>query len=172
MAESTASTSQTEASPLTGPSSFADSQGLPAIKEASPHRISHDFNAADHRLVSMSRPSGGSRNASIGSSMAHSYNEKSLEELHPRHRYTAPANAAREAWQRSEPAPISGDINQDFDTRGKPKLIMKEKRGGLRNTIRRMFGRRPPKERISMPNPSVYPRHVHFHIRLPIRKPG
>lgn len=175
MAESTTSTSQTEASPLTGPSSFGsigDAQGLPAIKEASQHRTSHDFNTADHRLVSMRRPSGGSHDASLSSSMAHSYNEKSLEELRPKHRYTAPANAAREAWQRSEGTSAPMTISQKRDAKDEPKTIVKEKRNGLKNTIRRMFGRRPAKERISMPNPMVYPPHVRFHSLLRASRPS
>ncbi len=36
----------------------------------------------------------------------------------------------------------------------------KPKSGGLRNTFRRLFGRKSPKDRISLPAPVGYPRHV------------
>jgi len=160
---------------VTGPSSFGsavDSQGLPAIKEASHHKTSHDFNSMEHRLVSMRRPSGGSHNASLGSSMGHSYNETSVEELHDRSRYTPQAHAAREAWQRSDESQGLMGNEHGRDTRREPKTLVKEKRGGLRNTIRRIFGRRSAKDRISMPNTSVYPRHVCFPFHLRIRRRG
>ncbi|KAL8770640.1 MAG: hypothetical protein Q9209_003708 [Squamulea sp. 1 TL-2023] len=35
----------------------------------------------------------------------------------------------------------------------------KKKSGGLRNTFRRLFGRKPPKDRISLPGPVTHPRH-------------
>ncbi|KAL8880725.1 MAG: hypothetical protein Q9198_001924, partial [Flavoplaca austrocitrina] len=35
----------------------------------------------------------------------------------------------------------------------------KSRSGGLRNTFRRLFGRKSPKDRISLPAPVSYPRH-------------
>lgn len=43
---------------------------------------------------------------------------------------------------------------------GTSALPKKPKSGGLRNTFRRLFGRKSAKDRISLPAPVAYPRHV------------
>lgn len=40
--------------------------------------------------------------------------------------------------------------------------------GGFRNTFRRLFGRKSPKNRISLPAPVPYPRHVRLHLCTPV----
>jgi len=164
MADST-TTTQTEPSPLTGPSSFGsavDAQGLPTVHEVPHYKTSHDFdNAMDHRLRSIK----GSRDASFESSMEHNGSDKQLE-VAPQNtvRYTAPAQAAREALRRTEVNPHllnNADHRRTMADPSKPTLTKKPKRGGLRNTIRRMFSRKAAvKDRISMPNPAVYNNHV------------
>ena len=166
MAES-ATTTQTVPSPLTGPSSFGsafDTQGLPTVHEVPHHKVSYDFNnPSDHRSVSMNRPSG-SRDASINSSMGRSYNEKDIEAEHQRRPYITSRAASDHVNLRSN-APSAKLRKSDrrntmaTDTYPEATLARKPKRSGLRNTIRRMFGR-SPKDRISMPATTVYQKHV------------
>ncbi|KAL9123646.1 MAG: hypothetical protein Q9217_006940 [Psora testacea] len=160
MADS-ATTIQTQSSPLTGPSSFGsafDAQGLPTVHEVSHHKVSYDFpNPAGHRPVI--RPSG-SRDASLNSSLGRSYKEKEFEAIRQQGPYTTPGAVSNHVHLRSD-APHGklrkGDRRNTMavDTYAEPTLAKKPKRGGLRNTIRRMFGR-SPKDRISMPAPTVY----------------
>ena len=176
MAES-ATTSQTEPSPLTGPSSFGsalDAQGLPTVHEVSHHKVSYDFNnPADHRSVN--RPSG-SRHASLNSSVGRGYNEKGIEAEqqrapfttlgatasaptanHVRHPSHAPSGKLRKGDRRN--TILSGSYSE-------PTLARKPKRGGLRNTIRRMFSK-SPKDKIRFPGRTIYPQYVRLKI-LPL----
>lgn len=170
MAESASSPSQTETSPLTGPSSLGsavDPQGLTTVHEVPQHTVQYDGDGSlDHRLVSKSYAPVRSREASLGSSGGHSYDEKHKDEPPQRLRHTGPTQAARQAWQRSEV--LAGSVRNGnghqrdtvTDDSSKSRSPKKEKKSGFRNTIRRMFGRRTARERISVPNPAVYPRHV------------
>ena len=178
MAESTSAASQTNTSPLTGPSSFGsafDAQGLPTVHEVAYHKTNHEFNSMDHRLQSMRRPSGGSggsRNGSAGSSVGRSFDDKLLEAPPLPYGYSAQASVAPKSHQSFEVSPVmmtngNGNHHQDPPKTDHHRRLSKahgskrEKKGGFRNTIRRMLGiQRSPKDRISMPNPTVYPRHV------------
>lgn len=174
MAESTSNTSQAETSPPTGPSSFGsaiDAQGLPTVDEVPHHQVDHDFNSSmDYRLLSIRRPSSDSRNASPLSSMGRSLDDKQLEEAPHRLRHTTPSHRAREARQLSELRSDSLSNGNYFDAgldpfskSTSPRKLAKDKKGvGFRHTLRRMFGRRSVKDRISMPAPTVY----HQHVRL------
>ncbi|KAL9097981.1 MAG: hypothetical protein Q9163_006261, partial [Psora crenata] len=167
MAES-ATTTLAEPSPLTGPSSFGsafDAQGLATVHEVPRQKASYDFHTpADHH--SINRRSG-SRDASLNSSMTRSYNEKEGEKEDRRGQYTTPGALPSEVLLRSDAH--SGKLRKG-DRRNttsvnaylEPTLAMKKpKRGGLRNTFRRMFGR-IPKNRISMPAPTVDQQHNHI----------
>ena len=172
MAESASTYSRTETSPLTGPSSLGsavDPQGLSTVPEVPSRGANyHGDGSLDKRLHSNTQPLGDSRDASLESSIGRSYEEKQSEPTaqHLRHRDPT-TQTARRAWQRPE-GPSSPQQNGHGNYRDmgpnrlstKPTPPKKEKKGGLRNTLRRMFGRRSTRDRISVPNPPVYPRHV------------
>lgn len=184
----TSAASQTNTSPLTGPSSLGsafDAQGLPTVHEVAHYKTHHDFNSMDHRLRSpMRRPSGGSgtgsRNGSAGSSVGRSFDDKLLEapplpygntsqvsatpvshpsfEETPR-RSTMPNGNGYGNGHSQDPPKQSGEGHHR--RLSKANAARREKRGGIRNTIRRILGiQRSPKDRISMPTPAVYSRHV------------
>lgn len=170
MAESASPYSQTEASPLTGPSSLGsavDPQGLTTVHEVPHHSVKYHGNGSvDNRLVSQIQAPAVSREASFVSSTGQSYNGKPLDEPPQRLRHTGPTQAAQQAWQRSTASSgpqrnangyYRNNMTANFSNPASPK---KEKRGGFRNTIRRMFGRRTTRDRTSVPDTAVYPRHV------------
>ena len=165
---STSSHSQLGNSPLTGPSSLGsavDPQGLSTVPEIPHQGVDYQDNGAmDNRLYSKVQAS---REGSPESSLGHSYNEKQSEASPRPLRYTAHSQTARQVWQCSQ-GPTSPYQNRNSNHRGmgpdrlsaKPTSPKKEKKGGLRNTLRRMFGRKSARDRISAPNATVYPRHV------------
>ena len=194
MVDSTSAASQTNTSPLTGPSSFGsafDAQGLPTVHEVAYHKTSHDFTSVDHR-PSMRRPSGesaaaASHHGSAGSSVRRSFDDKLLEPPPPPLPYGSSSAHASTAAPNSNPSfenkretmtngnghgHANGDHPYHSQHQESPKTdhhrrlskakgSRRDKRGGFRNTIRRMLGiQRSPKDRISMPNPMVYPHHV------------
>ena len=172
MAESASPYSRTETSPFTGPSSLGsavDPQGLSTVHEVPVHGVNyHDDGPLDKRLHSSTQPLGASRDASLDSSIGQSYDEKQSEPTLQRLRHTGPTTqAAQRTWQRPQ-GPSSPQQNGHGSHRdmgadrlsAKPTSPKKERKGGLRNTLRRMFGRRSTRDRISVPNPAVYPRHV------------
>ena len=173
MAESVSANSQTETSPLTGPSSFGsaiDAQGLQTVHEV-PRNQYDDSGSLDNRLLSKRQPPGDLRDASPDSFFGRNYSEKQLEASPRRLRHTAPAHAGPEAWQRAE-TPSAPLRNGNYrDTKRESALMQtppkKERKAGFRNTLRRMFTRRSTRDRISMPNPTLYPRHVSI-LRHPI----
>ena len=187
MAESTSAASaasQTNTSPLTGPSSFgsADPQGLPTVHEVPHYKTSHDFNSSmDHRLQSMRRPSGESHNESGGSSMGRSnksFDDKLLEAPPQPYGYSAHASAGPRSQELFEADPATM-TNGNGHHQAAPKMSAqhrlskangskKEKSRGFRYTIRRILGiQRNPKDRISMPTPmEVYSRHVRQLLRF------
>ena len=201
MAESTSVASQTNTSPLTGPSSFGsafDAQGLPTVHEVAYHKTSHDFTSIDRR-PSMRRPSAdsavGSYHGSAGSSVGRTFDESLLEVPPPPLPYgsSAPASSAapnsnhsfedkRETMTNGNGhGPANGDHDQHRQQPQQPakteqhrrlskaKGSRKDKKGGFRSTIKRILGiQRSPKDRISMPNPMVYPHHVSQHYRVSI----
>lgn len=170
MAESASPYSQTEVSPLTGPSSLGsavDPQGLTTVHEVPQHSIQyHSSGSFDNRLVPRTQAPVVSREASLVSSTGHSYNENHLDEPPQVPRHAGPTQAAQRAWQRSgAPAGSQRKGNghhHDQTTSNvlKPASPKKEKRGGFKNILRRMFGRRNARDRTSVLNPAVYPRHV------------
>lgn len=169
MAESVSANSQTEVSPLTGPSSFGsaiDAQGLQTVHELSRDQPRYNDNSSlDNRLLSKSQPPGGDlRDASPDSYFGQVYTEKQLEASPRRLRHTAPAHAAPEAWQRAEDPSVPLRNGNYRNTKRESVLMQtppkKERKAGFRNALRRMFTRRSARDRVSMPNPMVYPRHV------------
>ena len=168
MAESASPHSLTEPSPLTGPSSFGsvvDPQGLATVHEVPYHKVGYiEDDSPDNRLRSTRQPSAGSRDASCDSSMGQSYNEKSQEVTPRRLRHTGPTKADRDAWQQSETPSAqlrsASYRNTRTDSMSKPRSPKKDKKGGFRNTLRRMFSRRSTRDRISMPDSMVYPQNV------------
>jgi len=169
MAESASPYSQTEVSPLTGPSSLGsavDPQGLTTVHEVPQHGIQyHSSGSFDNRLVPRTQAPVVSREASLVSSTGHSYNGNHVDEPPQPPRHTGPTQAAQRAWQRSA-APAGsqhkGNGHHHDQVIGNVLLASpkKEKRSGLRNMLRRMFGRRHTRDRTSVPYPAVYPRHV------------
>lgn len=180
MADSISAASQTNTSPLTGPSSLGsafDAQGLPTVPEVAHHKANHDFTSMDHRLQSMRRPSGasgGSRNGSAGSSVGRSFDDKLLEAPPLPFGTSSQISAApisHHSWEDPPRTMTNGNGHLPEPPKAEPyhrrlskaNATRREKKGGFRNTIRRMLGiQRSPKDRISMPHPSVYPRHVWF----------
>ena len=182
MTESSSPHSLTEPSPLTGPSSSlgsaVDPQALATVHEVPHHKANYVDDAAplDYQLHSTGQLYAGSRDASLSSSMGQSYNEKQSEVTPQRLRHTGPPTKAdRNVWQRSE-APPSQRRNGEYyrhtttDSMSNPRTPKRDRRGGFRNTLRRMFSRRSTKDRISMPNSTVYPQHVRVihQLRSPI----
>lgn len=168
MAESASPHSLTEPSPLTGPSSLGsvvDPQGLATVHEVPYHKVGYiEDDSLDNRLQSTRQPSAGSRDGSCDSSMGQSYSEKPQEVTPRRLRHTGPTKADRDAWQQSETPSAqmrsASYRNTRTDSISKPRSPKKDKKGGFRNTLRRMFSRRSTRDRISMPDSTVYPQHV------------
>ena len=171
MAESASLQNRSETSPLTGPTaidSAIDPQGLSTVHEVSHHGIDYQDNESlDNRLRSTTQDAGRSGDASLKSSAEQSYDEKQLEPYPHRLRHTSPTQGVQQARQHSQkPSGPLQNGNGTYTNMGpgrlstKPASPKKEKRGGLKNTIRRIFGRRSTRDRISVPNAAVYPRHV------------
>ena len=169
MTESVSASSLTETSPLTGPSSFGstviDAQGLQTVHELPLNQPGYNDNGSlDSRLRSKSHSPGDLRNASPDSFFQRNYSEKQLESNPQRLRQTAPAHAPLEAWQRAKDPSTPLRKGNHRDTKRESALMQtppkKERKAGFRNTLRRMFTRRSTRNRISLPNPAVYPRHV------------
>ncbi|CAF9926424.1 hypothetical protein IMSHALPRED_006958 [Imshaugia aleurites] len=167
MAESVSANSQTETSPLTGPSSVGtavDAQGLQTVHELPRRQPRYDDDdSLDNRLLSKREPPADLRDASPDSFFGRNYSEKQLEASPRRLRHTAPAHATPEAWQRVKD-PSTPLRNGNYRDMRRESALMttppkKERKAGFRNTLRRMFTRRPTRDRISMPNPTVYPHH-------------
>ena len=170
MAESASPYSQTGTSPLTGPSSLGstiDPQGLQTVREIPHHKASYNDNLSMSNRAGSARQTsaasdGGSPESSSGQFDSEEYSYRCPQRLRSR----GPTQAGREGWQHSEIS--SGKIGHGSYPRRhtaagsvpKPASPKKEKKGGFRSTICRMFGRRSAKDRISMPNPAAYPHHV------------
>ena len=169
MAESVSASSQTETSPLTGPSSIGsavfDIQGLQTLHEP-PRNLPqlNDNGSLDSRLLSKSHPPGDLRDASRDNFFARSYSEKLLEASPRRLRHTTPVYEPPESWQRAKDPSAPLRNGNQRGTKSHSTLMQtppkKERKAGFRNTLRRMFTRRPTGDRVSMPNSTVYPRHV------------
>ena len=167
MGESVSANSQTGTSPLTGPSSFAsaviDPQGLQTVHELPRNRLGYKDNGSpETRLLSNSHLPGDLRDASPDSFFQRNCSEKQLEASPRRLRHTS--QAAPEALQRGrDPSVLLRNGNQR-DTKRESTLMQtppkRERKAGFRYTLRRMFTRRSTRDRISMPNPTTYPRHV------------
>ena len=169
MAESVSANSQTETSPLTGPSSFGsavvDPQGLQTLHELPRNQPrSNDKGSLDNPSLAKSHSPGNLRDASPDSFVRRNHPEKQLEASPRRLRHTAPAHASPEAWQRPNGTSVSLRNGNPQDAKRESTLMQtppkKERKIGFRNTLRRMFTRRSTRDRISMPNPTLYPRHV------------
>lgn len=168
MAESASPYSQTETTPLTGPSSLGstfDAQGLPTLHEVPQHKATYiDHGSLDNRLHSGRDASAGSRDASIESSVGPSYSEKQIEDNTHRLRHTGPPRANQDEWRRSDsPSVVLNNGNQRYTTvdgTSKPTAMKKEKKSGIRNTLRRMFSRKAARNTIAVPNTAVYPQYV------------
>ena len=175
MAETESPYSQTDASPLTGPSSLGstfDAQGLPTVHEVPQHKATYiDNGCLDKRLLSAGQPTAGSREASIESSFGQSYHEKPIEETSRRLRHTGPPRSKQDEWRRSDSpsinlnngayTPNNGNFRHStLDAVSQPPNMKKDKKGGFRNTLRRMFSRKSTRNTINVPNTKVYPQHV------------
>ncbi len=175
MAEFASPHSQPETFPgtgLGGLGSAVDPQGLSTVHELPHHSVNSQENGSlDNRLHSGGGAPGISPDASLKSSLGRSYDEKQSEHAPQRLRHTEPTQVARQAWQRSEgPSGQLQNGNGAHRDMGpdrlstKPTSPKKDRRGGFRNTLRRMFGRRSTRDRISVPNRAVYPRHVSLKV--------
>ena len=166
MAESVSANSQTGTSPLTGPSSFGSAvEGLQTVPELPRNQPKYNDNGSlDSRLLSKSHHSGDLRDASPDSFFARNHSEKQLEASPRRLRHTAPAQTPPEAWQLPKDPSTPLRNGHHRDTKRESTLMQtppkKERKAGFRSTLRRIFTRRSTRDRISMPNPLVYPRHV------------
>ena len=171
MAESVSSHGQSEIAQLSGPYSLGsavDPQGLSTVQEV-PYNsaINHGNGSLDNRVHSKIPARGTSGEASLDGSIQTSQDEKQLEQS-PRCLYqNGRSQGAVPAWHRStglpSPSQNGNGIHRSTELdrlSAKPTSPKKEKKGGLRNTLRRMFGRRSTTNRISAPNPAGYPRHV------------
>lgn len=174
MTESVKANSQTETSPVTGASSLGstiDTQGLQTVPEF-PRNVPryNDNGSLDNRLLSKMKPPDELRDASPDSSFGRSYSEKQLEASPRRLRHTAPAHATPEAWQQAGDSSVPLRNGNHRNTKRESALMQappkKERKAGFRSTLRRMFSRRSTRDRISMPDPTVYPRHVSGFMHL------
>ena len=118
----------------------------------------------DNRLLAKSLPVGDFRDVSPNRFFRRNCSEKQLEASPRRPRHNDPAPAVPEEWQRAKDPPPSLRNGNHRDTKRESTLMQtspkKERKAGFRNTLRRMFTRRSTRDRISMPNPTIYPRHV------------
>lgn len=167
-ASSYSKTGQVETTPLTGPSSLGgtfDTQGLPTVHEVPQHKTTYfDNGSLDNRLHSGGKGSAGSREASIESSIGPSYNEKPIEENLHRLRHTGPPKANQDEWRLSDSPSITLNNgvqrHTTVDGASKSTAMRKEKKGGFRNTLRRMFSKKATRNTIAVPNAAVYSQHV------------
>ena len=133
------------------PSGPFDPEGLSTVHELPYHKTSHDAEpSVEHRSIILARHSG-SRDPSINSSFARSYNE-SLAAEPPPGPYTTAPRKTQHAPRLSDGKLKKADRRNTVGTElSGPNLAQRPRRGGLRNTIRRMFGRRSTRNRASMP---------------------
>ena len=164
--------SQADAPPLTGtiPSGGPiDPEGLSTVHEVPHHHaIDPERGTMDGRRPSKALPLNTSRDASLRSSTGQSYDEKQSYSSAHGLPHTTSTKSARHGRQHNEEPRTSLPNGNGYHRDGGPARLTKptprkrEKRGGFRNTLRRMFGRRSTMDRTSVPNPAVYPRHVSF----------
>lgn len=174
MAESASIHSLNEPSPLIGPSCGAvNTKGLAIAHQLPRHKANNiGDDALGNRLSSAKHPSDSSRDASLSSSMARTYKEIPAEGTPQRRTIlTCPTIADCDAWQRPEEAstPVRDtDYHRHMKATSpsNPKTPNKDIRGGFKNTLRRIFSKRPTRDRISMPNSTVYHQHVRSVQRL------
>ena len=165
MAEFGSPRDRIQATPLThaGTTGGAvDPLGLSTVPEV-PRSSPDSYGKTSYRRPSNSQSFNASRDASLESSLAHSYHEKALEEPPRRLRHTGPAQASPRTWQRSEGPAVSlqnGHGVHKEKTFPNATSTRKDKRSGFRNTIRRIFSRRSARDRISMPATAPYRRYV------------
>ena len=137
-----------------------DPEGLSTVPEVPHYKTSHDSeHTVEHRSVLIGRVSG-SQNPSINSSFARSYNDSMVAEPPPVPYTTFPRktrHARRLSDGKLKKADRRNTVGIDYSN---ADLAQRPRRSGLRNTIRRMFGRRSMKDRISIPGGTVQPRHV------------
>lgn len=147
MAESTTATSPTDnaSSPLTGLSSYDGAVVLENSYEA--------IESMDHRILSMPRSSIDSYHES--NSVVRSFPEKEMGAAGSRYGYSVQAIDAHDPADltRSQNGiRVNGPKPAGPSRLSKPHTPKKEKKGSFKNTLRRMFGKKP-KTRISMPTP-------------------
>ena len=164
--------SQTKNPLLPRPTSSANTlepEGLSTVYEVPHHDESKRDGRSLEKQVSITRASGVSQDVSLDSSIGQGYDEKLLAPAPQHPRNLGSTQAAQQAWHRAErpvtPLRNGTSIYQDIGPdrlSNKTTSPRKEKKGGIKNTLRRMFGRRSTRDRISVPNVAMYPRHVGY----------
>ena len=108
-------------------------------------------------------PAGGSRDGSPSSSVGHIYNEK-LRDRSSRpitYRQSTARSQGRGPSTRDEQLSMHNGHNRaSVISPSKPSTPQKRKKSGLGMVIRKIFGRRSVKNRISLPAPTENPFHV------------
>lgn len=145
------------------PSASFDPDGLATVPEVPKYdRTSYDDDfAIEHHSQQTGRPSR-SQDVSVNSSFARSYSDKDAAANPPPVPYTHPSTRKPQHAQRLSDGKLKkADRRKTVGGQIEgTELAQKPRRGGLRNTIRRMFGRKAAKDRTSMPTARVYHSHV------------
>ena len=124
--------------------------------------IARSRHGTDHGLDGMSASNraptaGGSHEGSPGSSVGQIYSEK-LRDQSPRRvlcRESTARSQGRRPSTRDEAMPVQNGYNRDsMAGPARPSLPKKRKKSGLGTVIRRIFGKRSVKNRISLPAPT------------------
>ena len=124
-----------------------------------------------HRVDGMSGSNhaptaGGSYEGSPGSSVGQIYNEKLRDQSPKRvlYRESTTRSQGRRPSTRDEVMPTQNGYNRSsMAGSAKPSIAKKRKKSGFGTVIRRIFGKRSVKHRISLPAPTENP----YKVRLP-----
>ena len=136
-----------------------DPEGLSTVQEVpNPKTSLEPDRSFEHHSLLIEKISG-SRDPSINGAYGRSYNEIAAEP--PPVPYTTNPNRGSHTRRLSDGKLKKADRRNTVGLQPSgPSLAQRPRRGGLRNTIRRMFGRKSMKDRISMSGETIHQRHV------------
>lgn len=151
------------------PSASFDPDGLATVHEVPKHsRPSYDADLAIERLSQQAGRPSHSHEASVNSSFARSYSDKDMAADPPPVPYTLTSTRNSQQTQRlSDNKLKKADRRRTVGSQLEPtESTQRPRRSGLRNTIRRMFGRKGRKDQSSRPMTTIY----HPHVSGPIQQ--
>lgn len=176
MLQSTSANGHAQVSHTTDPGNLEEARHgtwISNISDITPEMLNNerDSKSVSHaeRQVSIAVPTGGGRGPSSGS-LGQIHAEK-VHEQPPRRvlrRPSARSLGRKPSSKEDEPAPIRNGTNHPSMAETSLQTSKKRKKGGLGTVIRRLFGRRSVKNRISLPAPVDHRKHdPHTFITSP-----